>query len=295
MIGIGQSGRMVLIGLPFAWLGLFFLFPLLIVLKISLSQSAIGIPPYTPLFVDRGNGIEIHATLANFVLLAKDDLYLRAYLGALGNAALATALCLVLGYPIAYAIVRTHGAWRGILLFLVMLPFWTSFLIRIYAWIAILKPNGLLNELLIATGLIATPLPLLNNNFSVQLGLVYSYLPFMILPLYGSLSALDEDLIEAAADLGARPFWAFLGVTLPLSLPGIAAGSLLVLIPAIGEFVIPDLLGGPDTLMIGKVLWDEFFSNRDWPVASAVAIVLVAALAIPILLAQRFLERGRLA
>jgi putrescine transport system permease protein len=233
--------------------------------------------------------------LANFVLLAKDDLYLRAYLGALGNAALATALCLILGYPIAYAIVRTHGAWRGIFLFLVMLPFWTSFLIRVYAWIAILKPNGLLNALLTAIGLIATPLPLLNNNFSVQLGLVYSYLPFMILPLYGSLSALDEGLIEAAADLGARPFWAFLGVTLPLSLPGIAAGSLLVLIPAIGEFVIPDLLGGPDTLMIGKVLWDEFFSNRDWPVASAVAVVLVAALAIPILLAQRFLERERLA
>jgi putrescine transport system permease protein len=291
MIGLGRLGRLTLIGLPFAWLGLFFLVPLLIVLKISLARSAIGIPPYTPLFLNDGSGLKIQATLANFVLLANDDLYLRAYLGALGNAALATALCFVFGYPIASA----PKAWRQPLLFLVMLPFWTSFLIRVYAWIAILKPNGLLNELLIATGLIATPLPLLNNVFSVELGLVYSYLPFMILPLYGSLSALDESLLEAAADLGARPFRTFLGVTLPLSLPGIAAGSLLVLIPAVGEFVIPDLLGGADTLMIGKVLWDEFFNNRDWPVASAVAVVLVAALAIPILLAQKFLVRARTA
>jgi putrescine transport system permease protein len=176
-----------------------------------------------------------------------------------------------------------------------MLPFWTSFLIRVYAWIAILAPNGLLNELLTALGLISEPLPLLNNQFSVELGLVYSYLPFMILPLYGSLSSLDESLLEAAADLGARPVRVFLEVILPLTVPGIAAGSLLVLIPATGEFVIPDLLGGPDTLMIGKVLWDEFFNNRDWPVASAVAVVLVAVLAIPILIAQRFLERGRIA
>ena len=294
MIGIGRWARLVLIGLPFAWLGMFFLLPLLIVVKISLARSAIGIPPYTPLLLDDGSGLKIQTTLANFALLASDDLYLRAYLGALGNAALATALCLAVGYPIAYAIARSPGRWRLILLFLVMLPFWTSFLIRVYAWIAILKPNGLLNQLLIAIGLTTTPLPLLNNAFSVELGLVYSYLPFMILPLYGSLSALDESLLEAAADLGARPLQAFLGVTLPLSLPGIAAGSLIVLIPAIGEFVIPDLLGGADTLMIGKVLWDEFFNNRDWPVASAVAVVLVAALAIPILLAQKFLAQERL-
>ena len=295
MIGIGRWARPVLIGLPFAWLAMFFLLPLLIVLKISLARSAIGIPPYTPLLFDDGSGLKIQATLANFALLASDDLYLRAYLGALGNAALATALCLAVGYPIAYAIAGSPGRWRLILLFLVMLPFWTSFLIRVYAWIAILKPNGLLNQLLIAIGLTTTPLPLLNNAFSVELGLVYSYLPFMILPLYGSLSALDESLLEAAADLGARPLQAFLGVTLPLSLPGIAAGSLIVLIPAIGEFVIPDLLGGADTLMIGKVLWDEFFNNRDWPVASAVAVVLVAALAIPILLAQKFLAQERAA
>ena len=295
MTGLGWIGRLVLIGAPFLWLALFFLLPLLIVVKTSLAESTIGIPPYTPLIANHGGGLELHATMANFVLIVGDDLYLRAYLGSLGNAALATVLCLLIGYPVAYAIARPQGARRQLLLFLVMLPFWTSFLIRVYAWIAILEPNGLLNQSLIALGLIATPLPLLNNQFSVELGLVYSYLPFMILPLYGSLSRLDPSLIEAAADLGARPLRAFLGVTLPLTLPGIAAGSLLVLIPAIGEFVIPDLLGGPDTLMIGKVLWDEFFNNRDWPVAAAVAVVLVAALAVPLLAAQRFLERGNAA
>ncbi len=292
MIGIGRRGRLLLIGLPFLWLGLFFLLPLVIVLKISLAHSTLGIPPYTPLFAADGG---VRATLSNFTLLARDDLYLRAYLGSLGYAATAALLCLALGYPFAYAIARAAGAWRNLLLFLVMLPFWTSFLIRVYAWIAILKPHGLLNQLLIAIGLIADPLPLLNNRFSVLLGLVYSYLPFMILPIYGSLSALDESLLEAAADLGARPFRAFLDVTLPLSLPGVAAGSLLVLIPAIGEFVIPDLLGGADTLMIGKVLWDEFFNNRDWPVAAAVAVALVAALAVPVLAAQRLLDRTRAA
>src|SRR5271168_4745590 len=291
MTGLGWIGRLVLIGVPFLWLALFFLLPLLIVVKISLAESTIGIPPYTPLFANHGSGLKLHATLANFALIAGDALYLRAYLGSLGNAALATALCLIIGYPVAYAIGRSQGSRRQLLLFLVMLPFWTSFLIRVYAWIAILEPNGLVNQSLSALGLIAAPLPLLNNGFSVELGLVYSYLPFMILPLYGSLSTLDQSLIEAAADLGARPFRAFLGVTLPFSSPGIAAGSLLVLIPAIGEFVIPDLLGGPDTLMIGKVLWDEFFNNRDWPVAAAVAVALVTALAVPLLAAQQFLER----
>jgi putrescine transport system permease protein len=295
MTGLGWSGRLTLIAVPFLWLALFFLLPLLIVVKISLAESTIGIPPYTPLFANDGSGFKFHATLANFALIVGDDLYLRAYIGSLGNAALATALCLLIGYPIAYAIARSQGPRRQLLLFLVMLPFWTSFLIRVYAWIAILQPNGLVNQALSALGLIAAPLPLLNNQFSVELGLVYSYLPFMILPLYGSLSRLDRSLIEAAADLGARPLRTFLGVTLPLTLPGIAAGSLLVLIPAIGEFVIPDLLGGPDTLMIGKVLWDEFFNNRDWPVAAAVAVVLVMALAVPLLAAQRFLERGQAA
>jgi putrescine transport system permease protein len=295
MIAIGRLGRALLIGVPFLWLGLFFLLPLLIAVKISVAESIVGIPPYTPLVTRGVTGLKFHATLANFVLLAGDPLYLRAYLGSLVNALLATALCLLLGYPIAYAIAHAHGARRQLLLFLVMLPFWTSFLIRVYAWIAILEPNGLLNEFLIGLGLIAAPLPLLNNQFSVELGLVYSYLPFMILPIYGSLAALDESLIEAAADLGARPLQVFRAVILPLTLPGIAAGSLLVLVPAIGEFVIPDLLGGPDTLMIGKVLWDEFFNNRDWPVAAAVAVVLVAALALPILLAQKFFERRQAA
>jgi putrescine transport system permease protein len=291
VIGIGRLGRLLLIGLPFLWLGLFFLLPLVIVVKISLARSAIGIPPYTPLVADG----RLQASLANFALLLHDDLYLRAWLGSLGNAALATVLCLLGGYPIAYAVARAPGVRRQLLLFLVVLPFWTSFLIRVYSWIAILKPNGFLNQLLLALGLVAAPLPLLNNFFAVELGLVYSYLPFMILPLYGSLAKLDQSLLEAAADLGARPLPAFLRVTLPLSLPGIIAGSLLVMIPAVGEFVIPDLLGGPDTLMIGKVLWQEFFDNHDWPVASAVAVVLIAALAVPILLAQRFVERERAA
>ena len=295
MTGFGRISRLMIIGAPFLWLTLFFLLPLLIVLKISLAESAVGIPPYTPLFVAHDGTHELHATLTNFALVASDGLYLRAYLGSLGNAALATVLCLLIGYPIAYAILRARSAVRQLLLFLAILPFWTSFLIRVYAWIAILEPQGLLNRFLTALGLIAAPLPLLNNQFSVELGLVYSYLPFMILPLYGALSTLDPTLIEAAADLGARPWRSFLSVILPLTVPGIAAGSLLVLIPAIGEFVIPDLLGGPDNLMIGKVLWEEFFNNRDWPVAAAVAVLLVAGLAIPLLAAQRFLERGQTA
>jgi putrescine transport system permease protein len=295
MTGLGRLGRLILIGVPFVWLTLFFLLPLLIVVKISLAESVVGIPPYTPLVSHHGGGITLQASLANFAVIVSDDLYLRAYLSSFVNALLATVLCLLLGYPIAYAIARARGTGRQLLLFLVMLPFWTSFLIRVYSWIAILQPNGFLNEFLTALGLISAPLPLLNNQFSVELGLVYSYLPFMILPIYGSLSVLDQDLIEAAADLGARPRRVFFGVTLPLTLPGIVAGSLLVLIPAIGEFVIPDLLGGPSTLMIGKVLWDEFFNNRDWPVAAAVAVVLVAALALPLLAAQRFLARERTA
>lgn len=291
MIGLGRLGRLVLIGAPFLWLGFFFLAPLAIVVKISLAHSAIGIPPYTPLLGRHDGGLSVQATLANFALLLHDDLYLRAYLGSLAKAALAALLCLLAGYPIAHAVARAPAAWRQPLLFLVVLPFWTSFLIRVYAWIAILQPNGLLNRLLLATCLVHAPLPLLNNNFSVELGLVYSYLPFMILPIYGSLAALDKRLLEAAADLGAGPWRQFLQVTLPLSLPGVAAGAFLVFVPAVGEFVIPDLLGGPDTLMIGKVLWDEFFENHDWPVAAAVAVVLVAALALPLLAAQRALDR----
>ena len=278
MIGIGAGLRRFLIGLPFVWLGVFFLLPLAMVAAISFAESADAIPPF-----------RLTWTLANYETLCSGCM--RVYVSSLALAALATALCLLVGYPVAFAIARAPGVWRQLLLFLVMLPFWTSFLIRVYAWIAILQPSGLINRLLLAAGLIETPLPLLYNGFSVTLGLVYSYLPFMVLPLYGSLSRLDEHLVEAAADLGARPRRVFLNVILPLSLPGIAAGCLLVFIPAVGEFVIPDLLGGPGTLMIGKMLWQEFFDNVDWPAAAAIAMALVIVLTFPLLAAQRFLER----
>jgi putrescine transport system permease protein len=278
MTGIGSGLRRALIGLPFLWLGVFFLLPLAIVAAISFAESADAIPPF-----------RLTWTLANYCTLAQGCL--RVYLSSLGLAALATLLCLLIGYPVAFAIARAPGVWRQLLLFLVMLPFWTSFLIRVYAWIAILQPSGLVNRLLLSAGLIEAPLPLLYNGFSVTLGLVYSYLPFMILPLYGSLSRLDESLVEAAADLGAAPRRVFRDVILPLSLPGVAAGCLLVFIPAVGEFVIPDLLGGPGTLMVGKMLWQEFFDNVDWPAAAAIAMALVAVLTLPLLIAQRFLER----
>ncbi|HZT50962.1 MAG TPA: ABC transporter permease subunit [Stellaceae bacterium] len=281
--------RALVIALPFAWLALFFLVPFVIVLGISLAEQAIGIPPYTPLLVRGAGGIELHASLANFALLAADPLYLRAYADAVLYAAAATAIALLIGYPMAYAIVRAPKAWRNTLLLLVILPFWTSFLIRVYAWIGLLSNNGLVNSVLLALGLVRAPLPLLNNLFAVELGLVYSYLPFMVLPLYAALEKLDPALLEAASDLGCRPAAAFRRVTLPLSLPGVMAGTLLVFIPMCGEFVIPDLLGGPSTLMIGKVLWDEFFTNRDWPVASAVAVAMLVLLLVPMGLLRRYL------
>jgi len=289
MTGFGRWQRTLLIGLPFGWLAVFFLLPLAIVAGISLTESADAVPPYTPLWTRTASGIESHATLASYAALCQGCL--RAYGESLGYAALATALCLVIGYPVAFAIARSAGIWRQLLLFLVILPFWTSFLIRVYAWIALLQPSGLINRTLLSLGLIGEPLPLIYNSFSLELGLVYSYLPFMI--LFGALSRLDDSLIEAAADLGARPFAVFRRIVLPLSLPGIAAGCLLVFIPAVGEFVIPDLLGGPSTLMIGRVLWQEFFDNVDWPAAAAIAVVLVAILTAPLLLAQRLAERER--
>lgn len=278
MTGMGAGLRRFLIGLPFVWLGVFFLLPLAIVAAISFAESADAMPPFKLIW-----------TVANYRALCTGCL--GVYTSSLALAALATVLCLLTGYPVAFAIARAPGVWRQLLLFLVMLPFWTSFLIRVYAWIAILQPSGLINRVLLASGLIEQPLPLLYNAFSVTLGLVYSYLPFMILPLYGSLSRLDESLIEAAADLGAPPRRVFLDVILPLSLPGVAAGCLLVFIPAIGEFVIPDLLGGPGTLMVGKMLWQEFFDNVDWPAAAAIAMALVVLLTLPLLVGQRFLER----
>jgi putrescine transport system permease protein len=286
--------RRLVLALPAVWLILFFLVPFLIVLGISLANQTVGIPPYTPLVTRAaGGGLSFDATLDNYALLAGDALYLRAFADAVLYAAIATSLALLLGYPMAYAIARAPKAWRGRLLLLVILPFWTSFLIRVYAWIGLLQGNGLVNALLLRTGLVHRPLALLNTPFAVELGLVYSYLPFMVLPLYAALEKLDPALLEAASDLGCRPSQAFRRVTLPLSLPGIIAGVLLVFIPMCGEFVIPDLLGGPRTLMIGKVLWDEFFTNRDWPVASAVAIAMLAFLILPMGFLRRYLAGAR--
>jgi putrescine transport system permease protein len=284
------TGRRLVVGVPYLWLILFFALPFVIVFGISLSEAAIGIPPFTPPVTLEDGAVALHPNWGNYALLAGDELYWKAYLNSLRFAATATVFCLLLGYPMAYAIARAPARWRNPLLFLVILPFWTSFLIRVYAWIGILRPNGYLNNFLGTIGLIHDPLPLLNNGFAVTVGLVYSYLPFMVLPLYATLEKLDPALLEAAADLGATPWRAFRAVTLPLSLPGVAAGCVLVFIPAVGEFVIPDLLGGPDTLMIGKVLWDEFFTNRDWPVASAVAVAMLALLALPILYARRAVQ-----
>jgi len=274
---------------PYAWLALFFLVPFLIVLKISLADQAMGIPPYTPLIADG----QIQASGANYQFLLSDSLYARAYLNAIWFAAWSTLGCLLIGYPLAYAIVRAPLRWRNALLLLVILPFWTSFLIRVYAWIGLLKGNGLINNLLLQIGLIHAPLPLINNSFAIYVGLIYSYLPYMVLPLYAALEKLDPTLLEAAADLGCRPSGAFWRVTLPLSLPGVIAGSLLVFIPMCGEFIIPDLLGGPDTLMIGHVLWDEFFTNRDWPLASAVAVAMLVLLVLPMGLLRRYLTGER--
>jgi putrescine transport system permease protein len=284
----GAPRRLLVLAPPYLWLALFFLAPFAIVLKIALAQFSESVPPFTPLIAHGGPlGLAIRVHLDNFAALAQDPLYAKALLGSLRIAAVWTLLCLLIGYPMAYAIARASARWRGILVLLVMLPFWTSFLIRVYAWKVILQGDGVINAALIGLGLIDRPLPLLYSPFAVHLGIVYSYLPFMVLPLYASLERMDLSLLEAAADLGARPWRAFLAVTLPLSLPGVLAGALLVFIPAVGEFVIPELLGGSDTLMIGSVLWNEFFLNRDWPRASAVAVGLLVVLLAPIVLFQR--------
>jgi putrescine transport system permease protein len=291
-LGGKSGGRRLVTALPYLWLLLFFLVPFLIVFKISFAEAVLSRPPYTPLLeLTQDAFLQIKLNLANYAFLVQDPLYLSAYLSSLKVAAVATLLCLLLGYPMAYGIARAAPGVRTVLLFLIVLPFWTSFLIRIYAWIGILKENGFLNNLLLALGIIDQPLALLHTNFAVYLGIVYSYLPFMILPLYATLVRLDLSLLEAAADLGARPLRAFLSITLPLSMPGVVAGSLLVFIPVVGEFVIPDLLGGPDTLMIGKVLWTEFFSNRDWPLASAIAVALLLLLVTPMFWFRRIEER----
>ncbi|GGB38060.1 putrescine ABC transporter permease [Tistrella bauzanensis] len=292
-----RPGRGLVVAVPYVWLLLFFLLPFVIILKISLSQAVIGQPPYTPLleWVD-DLSLAINLNFGNFAFLFEDALYLNAYLNSMELAAISTAVALLLGYPLAYAIARSDQKVRPLLLLLIVLPFWTSFLIRVYAWIGLLQSNGLINNALMWAGVISEPLPLINNNFAVVIGIVYSYLPFMVLPLYATLEKMDMSLLEAAADLGCRPVKAFFTITLPLSMPGVIAGAMLVFIPAMGEFVIPDLLGGPDTVMIGRVLWNEFFQNRDWPVASAVAIAMLLLLVVPIMIFQnvqaRSAERG---
>ncbi len=282
---LGFSGRGLVIAVPTLWLLLFFLIPFLVVLKISVAEPMIARPPYSPLFV-RGpdGGWDIRYTFGNYAYLWQDSLYINAYLSSIRIAFFSTVFALLIGYPMAYYIARSPEPKRSLLLLLIVLPFWTSFLLRVYAWIGILKTKGILNAILLKLGIISEPLIIMQTDVAVYIGIVYTYLPFMILPLYANLVKLDDALLEASADLGANPVTTFFRITLPLSLPGIIAGSMLVFIPAIGEFVIPALLGGPDTLMIGKVLWSEFFSNRDWPVASAVAIAMLVLLVIPIML-----------
>lgn len=294
----GRSDRLwraIVIGAPYAWLLLFFLAPFAIVLKISFADPIVAQPPFTNFFdwsADAGS--RVLATLDNYRFLLDDNLYLVSYLRSIKIALVSTALCLLLGFPMAYTIARTPQPWRNLLLLLVILPFWTSFLLRIYAMMVVLGQHGLVNNLLMSFGLIDEPLAMLYSNGAVALGIVYSYLPFMILPLYACLEKLDPDVHEAAADLGARPLQVFRDVTLPLAMPGIIAGSLLVFIPALGEYVIPAMLGGLDTLMIGHTLYEEFFVNRDWPLACAVAIILLLTLILPIVLFQHFQQETEL-
>ena len=289
---LGISGRTLVIAIPMLWLGVFFLAPFFVLGRISLAEALIARPPYTPLF-ERGpdGSLQIIASLENYRFLMTDALYRNAYLSSIRVAFVSTIFALLIGYPIAYYIARAPEPKRSILLLMVILPFWTSFLLRVYAWMGFLRSNGVINNTLISLGIIDTPLRMMQTDFAVYIGIVYTYLPFMILPLYANLTKLDGALLEAASDLGASPFVTFFTVTLPLSLPGIVAGSMLVFIPAIGEYVIPALLGGPDTLMIGRVLWDEFFSSRDWPVASAVAIVMLVLVVAPIMWLQSVQNR----
>ena len=289
---LGFSGRFLVIAVPMLWLLVFFLIPFFVLGRISLSDPMLARPPYTPLF-DRGpdGALEFLGDLENYGLLWADSLYRNAYLSSIGIAFTSTVFALLIGYPIAYFIARSPEPRRTILLLLVILPFWTSFLLRVYAWMGFLQREGLINAFLLWVGIIDAPLQMMQTTFAVQLGIVYTYLPFMILPLYANLTKLDEAFFEASADLGASPLVTFLTVTLPLSVPGIIAGCMLVFIPAIGEYVIPALLGGPDTLMIGRVLWDEFFSARDWPMASAVAIVMLVLVVAPVMWLQDWLDR----
>ena len=290
--------RLFLIAVPYLWLGALFLVPFVIVLKISLSDGAIAIPPYTPTLDISGGWDSIKEFFSgldfeNYVFLTEDDLYWKAYASSLKIAVISTFATLLVGFPIAYGMASAPDHWRPTLMMLVILPFWTSFLIRVYAWIGILSTEGYLNQFLLWTGVINEPLSIMNTELAVYIGIVYTYLPFMVLPIYSTLEKMDASLLEAAEDLGCTRTSSFWLVTVPLSRPGMIAGCFLVFIPALGEFVIPSLLGGSQTLMIGKVLWEEFFNNRDWPVASAVAVILLLLLIIPIILFQRNEEKNK--
>lgn len=291
--------RLVLIAVPYLWLLALFLVPFLIVIRISFSDIALAIPPYSPQF-DASEGIWAGIKglfgafdFENYTFITEDDLYWKSYLSSLQIAIVATFLTLIVGFPIAYGMARAPDEWRATLMMLVILPFWTSFLIRVYAWIGILGTEGYLNQVLLKIGLISEPLAILNTTIAVYIGIVYTYLPFMVLPIYAALEKMDDSLLEAAEDLGCTRTSAFWLVTVPLAKSGVIAGCFLVFIPSLGEFVIPSLLGGSDTLMIGKVLWEEFFNNRDWPVASTVAVILLLILIIPIILFQRNEQKQR--
>ncbi|MBV7482307.1 ABC transporter permease subunit [Bordetella sp. BOR01] len=280
------SGRTLAVVPPFLWLTLFLLVPFLLVLKISFAELQFGIPPYTALAEFQDEAIQFSLHLRGYILLFTDSLYLATYLNSLKMAAVTTVWCALIGYPIAYYIARSSPSIRNVLLLGVILPFWTSLLLRVYAWVGILRNDGLLNKLLMSLGIISSPLEIYRTDLAVYIGLVYAYLPFFILPLYANLVKMDLRLLEAAYDLGARPWQAFWRITVPLSRPGVIAGAMLVFIPTVGEYVIPEMLGGADTLMMGRVMWNEFFNNADWPMASAVTCVMVLLLLVPLALFQ---------
>lgn len=289
--GTNPLGRRFVIGVPMLWLFLFFLLPFLFVFKISFSEPAIARPPYLPLITATDDGYDIFVTMMNYGRLFTDSLYWKSYVSSIFMAAGATFFTLLVGYPMAYMVARAPENRRNFLLLLVILPFWTSFLLRVYALIGLMQNTGFINNTLIWLGFIDEPIQMLKTDGAVLVGIVYTYLPFMILPLYANIIKLQDEVLEASADLGATPWTTFWNITIPLSLPGIIAGSMLVFIPAVGEFVIPELLGAPDTLMIGKVLWVEFFNNRDWPMAAALAIVMLLLVVLPFMYLQKLQTR----
>ncbi len=287
----GFAGRRFVIGVPYVWLLVTFLVPFLIVLKLSVVEMEAG-SPFGRLMSYVDGSVILKFKITNFLFIGQDNLYVLTYLSSLKYAAITTVFCLLIGYPFSYFMARAKPSARSTLMMLVMLPFWTSFLLRIYAWKGILATNGIFNQLLLTLGIIQTPLHMMHTPFSLVIGMVYTYLPFMILPLYANLVKMDVRFLEAAADLGANPWQTFWRVTVPLSLSGIIAGSMLVFIPCVGEYVIPELLGGPETLTIGHVLWDEFFSNNDWPMAASVTVLLILVILVPMAIYNKYQTEG---